>query len=285
MDYIVRIGRVSAIDFVHDPPRIENCFKEIYSTVHHEQFFEVIIFRFLLYDISVSSISKSKLSIEIIFPYIIFIFRDQNFVQSPWKFYRSKVLFILFSKCKWMAFLQEESRIEAIDQCSFILFFQDQNFVQSRLKLLIEIISILFCVFEVETLRYFLLFCLFQVKIYLLCRLFRLKLLIEFLNFICFCLLWPENFHYLEVILFILFYFSLFSILFSSFLRIFNNIKNHSLKFYSAFLRSKLLMSNISFFIYFTLLTCFYYFLFFIFPTFSRIFENPGNNSFLLAML
>lgn len=148
MDYIVRIGRVSAIDFVHDPPRIENCFNEIYSTVHHEQFFEVIIFRFLLYDISVSSISKSKLSIEIIFPYIIFIFRDQNFVQSPWKFYRSKVLFILFSKCKWMAFLQEESRIEAIDQCSFILFFQDQNFVQSRLKLLIEIISIFFLRFR-----------------------------------------------------------------------------------------------------------------------------------------
>lgn len=90
------------------------------------------------------------------------------------KFYRSKVLFILFSKCKWMAFLLLESRL--LDQCSFfILSFRDQNFVQSRLKLLIEIISILFCVFEVETLRYFLLFCLSQVKIYLLCRLFRLK--------------------------------------------------------------------------------------------------------------
>lgn len=166
------------------------------------------------------------------------------------------------------------SRIEAIDQCSFILSFRDQNFVQSRLKLLIEIISTLFCVFKVETLRYFLLFCLFQVKIYLLCRLFRLKLLIEFLNFIYFHFLRPENFHYLEIILFILFYFSLFSILFSSFLRIFNNIKNHSLKFYSAFLRSKILISNISPFIYFTLLTCFYYFFIFYFPYFFSDFRE-----------
>lgn len=90
-------------------------------------------------------------------------------------------------------------------------------------------------------------FILSQVKIYLLCRLFRLKLLIEFLNFIYFHFLRPENFHYLEIILFILFYFSLFSILFSSFLRIFNNIKNHSLKFYSAFLRSKILISILIF--------------------------------------
>lgn len=162
-------------------------------------------------------------------------------------------------------------------------------FIFSRSKfcsIAIEVINwnYFYFVLRFQTLRYFLLFCLFQVKIYLLCRLFRLKLLIEFLNFIYFYFLRPENFHYLEIILFILFYFSLFSILFSSFLRIFNNIKNHSLKFYSAFLRLKILISNISPFIYFTLLVS-TTFLFFIFPTFSRTFENPGNNSFLLVVL
>lgn len=127
----------------------------------------------------------------------------------------------------WCFFLLE-SRL--LIQCSFILSFRDQNFLQSRPKLLIEIISILFSVFEVETLRYFY-FCLFQVKIiYLLFRLFRLKLLIEFLNFICFYLLRPGNFHYLVVILFISYF--IFCYFLFYFLRIFNNIKNHSFKFY-----------------------------------------------------
>lgn len=155
--------------------------------------------------------------------YFLLYFSLYNFNFSISKFcsITMKVLFIdpkSFSFCfqnvsGWCFFFLLESRL--LIQCSFILSFRDQKFPSIATKVINRNhFIILFCVFEVETLLYFY-FCLFQVKIiYLLFRLFRLKLLIEFLNFICFYLLRPENFHYLVVILFILFYFLLFSILF-----------------------------------------------------------------------
>lgn len=105
---------------------------------------------------------------------------------------------------------------------------------------------------------------------------FDWSLLIEFLNFICFHFLRPENFHYLEIILFILFHFSLFSILFSSFLRIFNiNIKNHSLKFYSAFFTIKVINIQHFFFylFYFNYLFLLSSYFSLLFLGFSRILE------------
>lgn len=159
--------------------------------------------------------------VNIFFFTIYFSLYNFNFSISKFCSITMKVLFIdpkSFSFCfqnvsGWCFFFLLESRL--LIQCSFILSFRDQKFPSIATKVINRNhFIILFCVFEVETLLYFY-FCLFQVKIiYLLFRLFRLKLLIEFLNFICFYLLRPENFHYLVVILFILFYFLLFSILF-----------------------------------------------------------------------